>query len=240
VGVFEVSLRGPAAGNPYLDVRLSAELRHRNRTLDVSGFYAGPRRIQTPIHARFGRRMVLDDSQQQSGTQWKGRPFRTRQGAAQTSGDAQPGNHGPVVVRDTFQFGYADGAIYCPFGTTCYAWAHQSDAVEEQTLVTLRSAPFNKIRMWVFPKWYAYNNVEPQYYPFPRSSSGENDPSRFDPRFFRHFEARVAQLGARNRGRSDSVSPLRSLGLRRSSRRCEWPLLYLTGRVKTLAFRRRR
>ena len=35
------------------------------------------------------------------------------------------------------------------------------DAVQEQTLETLKKAPFNKIRMCVFPKDYAYNENEP-------------------------------------------------------------------------------
>jgi len=186
--MIEISLRGPTAGNPYLDVSLSAELRHQNRTLNVSGFYDG----DGAHKLRF-----MPDSE---GEWW----WTTRSNHAELNAKsgrfvctkAEPNNHGPVGVRDTFQFGHADGASYCPFGTTCYAWAHQGDTLEEQTLATLRSAPFNKMRMCVFPKWYAYNNVEPQFYPFPRSTSGENDLTRFDPRFFRHFEARVAQLGA--------------------------------------------
>ncbi|HVW85100.1 MAG TPA: DUF5060 domain-containing protein [Bryobacteraceae bacterium] len=187
-GIFEISLHGPADGNPYLDVRLSAELRHQNRVLDVSGFYDGD--------GAYKLRFMPDSEGEWSWTTRSNRPELDGKRGRFVCSKAQPENHGPVIVRDIFQFGYADGAVYCPFGTTCYAWAHQGDALEEQTLATLRSAPFNKIRMCVFPKWYAYNNVEPQYYPFPRSSSGENDLSRFDPLFFRHFEARVAQLSA--------------------------------------------
>ena len=40
-GIYEVSLRGPATGNPYLDVRLSAHFQIRNRTVDADGFYDG-------------------------------------------------------------------------------------------------------------------------------------------------------------------------------------------------------
>src|SRR5262249_30688748 len=97
-------------------------------------------------------------------------------------------------------------------GTTCYVWTHQGDALEEQTLATLRTAPFNKLRMCVFPKSYAFNNNEPLYYPFPllqvgplgwqgghmvESSQGwVFDWDCFDPAFFRHFEGRVGDLRA--------------------------------------------
>ncbi len=55
------------------------------------------------------------------------------------------------VTEDEFHFAYEDGTRFQPFGTTCYAWVNQSEQVQEQTLETLKNAPFNKIRM-CFPK----------------------------------------------------------------------------------------
>ena len=46
-------------------------------------------------------------------------------------------NHGPVTVEGC-RFYHADGTRFLPFGTTCYAWAHQSEALH-----SLGSAPFN-------------------------------------------------------------------------------------------------
>jgi hypothetical protein len=106
------------------------------------------------------------------------------------------GNHGPVHVRYTTHFAYEDGTPYVPIGTTCYAWTHQGDRLEEQTLQTLRTAPFNKMRMCVFPKSYAYNANEPVYYPFERDGAGKNDFTRFNPQFFQHLEQRIRDLGA--------------------------------------------
>ena len=106
----------------------------------------------------------------------------------------RPKNHGPVSVRNTYDFGYADGTPYFPFGTTCYAWTHQPAALQQQTIETLRQAPFNKMRMCIFPKWYTYNQDEPPVYPFPRSAQGENDYTRFVPEFFHNLETRIAQL----------------------------------------------
>jgi hypothetical protein len=77
-----------------------------------------------------------------------------------------------------------------------YAWNHQGDALEEQTLATLKDSPFNKIRMCVFPKHYSFNENEPVYYPFPRNTKGENDYAHFNPEFFRHLEKRVSELEA--------------------------------------------
>jgi hypothetical protein len=103
-------------------------------------------------------------------------------------------NHGPVRVRNTYHFGYADGTPYFQVGTTSYAWTHQGDQLEELTLKTLRDAPFNKMRMCVFPKSYEFNRNEPQFYPFERDANSKNDFTRFDPKFFQHFEKRVQGL----------------------------------------------
>ena len=98
------------------------------------------------------------------------------------------GNHGPVRVSNRHHFEYADGVPYYPFGTTCYAWAHQGEELEAQTLKTLAEKPFNKLRMCVFPKHYPFNRNEPQLYPFARDDQGEHDFTRFEPAFFAHFE----------------------------------------------------
>jgi hypothetical protein len=109
-----------------------------------------------------------------------------------------PGAHGPVQVRNVHHFAYADGTPYFPFGTTCYAWIHQSEQLQLQTLDILRAAPFNKVRMCLFPKSYEYNHNEPDFYPFERTPSGENDLTRFNPLFFAHLERRIADLRAIN------------------------------------------
>jgi hypothetical protein len=77
-----------------------------------------------------------------------------------------------VYVRNTFHFAYADGTPYRPFGTTCYAWTHQPEELQTQTLQTLRVSPFNKLRMCVFPKHYTFNTADPDLFPFERSDQG--------------------------------------------------------------------
>ena len=92
---------------------------------------------------------------------------------------AGPGNHGPVRVQDTYKLAYADGTPHFSVGTTCYAWAHQGDEMEEQTLKTLENAPFNKMRMCVFPKSYSYNKNEPEYYAYEGKPPKDWDLKRF-------------------------------------------------------------
>jgi hypothetical protein len=105
-----------------------------------------------------------------------------------------PDNHEPVRVRNKYHFGYADGTPYWQVGTTCYAWVHQTEELQLQTMETLKTAPFNKMRMCVFPKDYIYNKNEPPFYPFPRDENSKNDFTKFNPEFFQHFESRIQEL----------------------------------------------
>ncbi|MBP1667442.1 MAG: hypothetical protein H6Q23_2302, partial [Bacteroidetes bacterium] len=109
--------------------------------------------------------------------------------------EAATGNHGPVKVRNTFDFGYADGTPFYPVGTTCYAWVHQPEELVSGTLATLAKTAFNKIRMTVMPKNYdVYINNEPPFYPFEGSKEKGWDFSRPNPAFFRNFEQKIIAL----------------------------------------------
>ncbi len=187
-GVFEVALHGPSSGNPYLDVRISARFRFRNRTVDADGFYDG--------EGVYRIRFMPDEIGEWTYSTLSNVAALNGKSGAFTATAPSAGNHGPVRVRYTTHFAYEDGAPYVPIGTTAYAWAHQGDRLEEQTLATLRAAPFNKLRMCIFPKSYDYNHNEPAYYPLPRDFAGANDFTRFNPAFFRHLEKRILDLQA--------------------------------------------
>ena len=186
--VYEIALLGgPEQGNPFEEVSLNAEFTFGDRSVQTSGFYDG----EGVYRIRF-----MPDSE----GAWL---FRTDSNAPSLHGiegafecaAAQSGNHGPVRVINTFHFAYEDGTRYLPVGTTCYAWTHQGEEMEQQTLATLQAASFNKLRMCVFPKSYSYNTNEPEYYPFEGSLEHGWDYSRFNPAFFRHLEERIADLG---------------------------------------------
>ena len=186
--VFELTLAGPSSGNPFIDVQLGATFALGHRLVTVDGFYDGTGTYKV----RF-----MPDTE----GEWV---YTTSSNIAVLAGRtgkiacvaALPTVHGPVMVRNQHHFAYADGTPYFPFGTTCYAWVHQSEELQRETLETLRTAPFNKIRMCVFPKSYEYNHNEPALYPFDRDSAGISDFSRPNPAFFAHLEQRIADLRA--------------------------------------------
>jgi hypothetical protein len=194
-GIFEISLQGPADGNPFSDVWLKASFSHGNKMVNVEGFYDGD--------GTYKIRFMPGET-----GEWK---YKTSSNIGALSGKAgtftcmppEAHNHGPVKVSDTYHFKYADSTPYYPFGTTAYAWQHQGKELQQQTLKTLAASPFNKIRMCVFPKRYAYVEDEPELYPFeiqkgnvkPKDSAiAAWDFTRFNPAFFRHLEERLSDL----------------------------------------------
>jgi hypothetical protein len=185
--VFEVEIDGPSHGNPFTDVELWAHFWQGERSQRVPGFYDG--------HGVHRIRFMPDTE-----GPWE---FRTESNARSLDGLAgrfdctppAPTDHGPVHVHNTFHFRHADGTRCIPLGTTAYAWTHQGEELEERTLRTLAESGFTKLRMCVFPKSYLYNTNEPQLYPFEGSLDAGWDFTRPNPRFFRHLERRIRDLG---------------------------------------------
>jgi hypothetical protein len=183
--VVEVRLQGPSHGNPFVDVELDAVFQRGGEELRVGGFYDGD--------GVYLVRALADIE-----GEWT---FRTRSTARSLDGitgtlrvvGPREGNHGPVHV-DGFHFAHAEGTRHRPLGTTAYAWTHQSDELQEQTLRTLAASAFTKLRMCVFPKSYLYNANEPADFPFPGSLADGFDLERFDPAHFRRLERRITQL----------------------------------------------
>jgi len=102
--------------------------------------------------------------------------------------------HCGLVQAEETHFIYQDGTYYLPFGTTIYALIHQEPALIEQTLKTLSTAPFNKVRYCVFPKHYDFNHNEPQYYPFEKDENGTWDTDRPIFKFWDHLESVLLKL----------------------------------------------
>lgn len=192
-GVFELELAGPRHGNPFTDVDLTATFTGvdlatgTSSQADAGGFYDG----DGVYRLRF---MPPFEGEWSFVTRSNARSLDGLQGTF-TCGAAEHGSHGPVAVADTFHFAYADGTRYLPIGTTAYAWTHQPDELQEQTLETLAASPFNKLRMCVFPKSYLFNTNEPELFPYERTADGSWDFTRFNPAFFRKLEHRISQLG---------------------------------------------
>lgn len=199
-GRFELTLRGPADGNPFVDVSLSAVFLQAGQTVGVTGFYDGDGTYRLRfMPGTMGR--------------WS---YHTRSNVPTLDGiegwldvgAAEPGSHGPVRVANQFHFKHADGTRFISIGTTAYVWNLQGEAAEQETLKTLAKAPFTKIRMCVFPKHYRYNQNEPELYPYRLLSKGSSawpgtpfegwsfDFDQLIPAYFRHLERRISDLAA--------------------------------------------
>ena len=185
-GLYEIRLTGPATGNPFVDVRVSARFIQGDTAVEANGFYDG----DGIYRVRFMPEKTGDWSYRTSSN------VRELDGVTGTFSVAPPGpgNHGPVSVAHTCHFAYADGSPFKPLGTTCYAWTQQGPDLEATTLATLANAPFNKLRMCVFPKHYDWNTNEPPLYPFAGTPRTNWDFTRFNPAYFQHLEQRILDL----------------------------------------------
>jgi len=184
--IFELVLRGSTEGNPF-DVQLSAKFTLGQRAIEARGFYDGQGvwRVRfMPPEPGVWTCQTSSDLPELSG----------RSGHVTCTKASTPGNHGPVVVRNTYHFAYADGTPFHPITTTLYGWVNQqSEALQEQTLASLRELPFNRIRMMVLPIAWSQDNV-PRFFPFQQKEDQSWEFARFDPRFFQAIEKRLGQL----------------------------------------------
>jgi hypothetical protein len=185
-GVFEVALNGPTDGNPFTDVKFSARFSQSTNSIEASGFYDGDGiyRVRFMPEQQGDWHYVTESSS----------PELNGHTGSFTVTQPSPDNHGPVHVAYTYHFAYADGTPYEEIGTTCYAWIHQSESLQEETLQTLATAPFNKLRMCIFPKWYSWNTNEPILYPYEGTPPHTWDFTQFNPQFFQHLEQRILDL----------------------------------------------
>jgi hypothetical protein len=183
-GSKELALAGPREGNPFLEVELSATFRQGTRAQTVDGFYDGD--------GQYKLRFMPDASGEWEYQTHSNRPALDGRRGKFTVVAAKAGNHGPVRVRGVHHFGYEDGTPFWQVGTTSYGWTHQTEATERQTLATLADAPFNKLRMLVFPNHDVRH--QPPRFPFEGTPPRAWDFTRFNPDFFRHLEQRIGEL----------------------------------------------
>jgi hypothetical protein len=203
-GIFEVSVPGKTEGNPFTDYDIIAIFSGTNETKKVNGFYDGNGEYVVRFMPDFEGDYTFNISGSFSKQSYQGE-FKSIKPTTD--------NHGYVQVSDTYHFRYADGAPYYSVGTTCYAWVHQSEERQEQTLKTLADHAFNKIRFCIFPKHYDYNYADPITFPYegtPCDNAGLNrntmnaymedkssnhwDFTKLNPEHFHRFDTRIRQL----------------------------------------------
>lgn len=203
-GLCEVSVKGPADKNPFTDYQIQGVFSGKNESVTVDGFYDGDGVYKVRFMPSFEGEYTFCISSNFLQESCEGK-FNVI--------PAGEGNHGPIRVANTYHFAYEDGTPYYSIGTTCYVWNLQSDERIAETLETLKSSSFNKIRFCVFPKHYDYNLGEPRSYPYegtPMDSSiltkenfykyngsaeGNNwDFERFNTEHFKHMEYCITEL----------------------------------------------
>jgi len=189
-GMWELALRAEQiSGNPF-DVEIKALFAKDNRKMTAFGFYDGKDDDGSYIFKiRF-----MPDAQ----GDWA---YETISEDAALDGHTgsfnctapEAGNHGVARVNGT-HFNYGDGTPLYPFGTTCYAWIHQPEALRRQTIETLKKTRFKKMRMCVFPKSYDYNKNEPEIYPFEGNLADGFDYTRPNPAFYKLLDESVVEM----------------------------------------------
>ncbi|GAB3022031.1 DUF5060 domain-containing protein [Spirosoma pulveris] len=194
-GRFELTLTGKPPKNAFTGVKLTAAFSTGDTTYIVSGFYDGNDTFKIRFMPQKVGRWTYRTSSSLAG-------LNNRKGAF-TCVKAAEGNFGIVRVSNTYNFSYANGKAYYPFGTTAYAWTHMGQETQEITLNTLKKSGFNKLRMCVFPKNYELVKEEPTLFPFAvreikKDTAGKEqivwDYDTFNPAFFQHLEKRVDDL----------------------------------------------
>ncbi len=180
--VFELSLQGPADGNPYMDNTIDATFTNGSQTFKVPGFYDGNGVYKVRFSPdELGKWTYMTESNVEELSHQSG----FFQCVEPSGGQSWPHQN---------YLEFADGTPFYSVGTTAYQWTSVKQSIQDQTVKTLAKSPFNKIRMCVFPKRYSYgNDTEPWMLPFKRKDS-LNDPSRPNYEFFQNFDKRVGQL----------------------------------------------
>lgn len=185
-GIYELGLTGSSDGNPYMDNSLNAKFTNGSKTVSVPGFYDG--------NGSYKIRFSPDETGRWTYETESNLPELDAQKGSIQCVEPTGNNHGPVTIVNTHCFEYADGSPFYSVGTTAYQWTSVKQSIQDKTIETLKTAPFNKVRMCVFPKYYSYgNDIEPWAYPFIRKDT-VNDFTQPNYAFFRNFDKRVAQL----------------------------------------------
>src|SRR5262245_48485469 len=127
---FKVPWKGQAEANRSLDANFPPPFTQGETKRPAAGFYDGDGtyrvRFMPPTQGEWAYTTASNRAELNAKT------------GKLTVGKPAPGNRGPVRVRNTYHFAHADGTPHCSVGTTCYAWTHQGETLEEQTLATLK------------------------------------------------------------------------------------------------------
>lgn len=187
--VFELTLRGPSAGNPFMGTSLVGRFTNGNKVYEQEGYYDG--------NGIYKIRFMPDSTGTWSYVTSSNKKELDNNKGSFACTPASKENHGPVRVRATYHFQYEDGTPYYPFGTTIYEWPFQEAETKKQTVETLRSSAFNKARFLAVPPYksrYVEGPLKITVFPFEGTNKDNWDLSRFNPEYFKNIDSCVRQL----------------------------------------------
>lgn len=177
--MFELVFQGEKPDSSEALADIKAVFTNGNSSQSVKGFYDG--------NGTYKVRFLPREAGVYS---WKVTGVVKAEGQEECTASTQ---HGMVHTQGC-HFVYENGDSYIPFGTTVYALIHQDDALEKETLQTLQTSPFNKIRFCVFPKSYEFNENGPREFAFCKDAEGNWDVDHSNYKFWNHLEEVISQL----------------------------------------------
>lgn len=181
---FELTLSGPAPEGSEAVVDLSAVFKIDGQEKEIKGFYAG--------NGTYKVRYYPQNTGKYSWKVCSALPLEGQLEGTEECTPAKSDRHG-MVLADGIHFRYEDGTRYVPVGTTVYALLHQEESLVEETMETLRTAPFNKVRLCVFPKHFDFNHNEPPCFAFEKTGD-RFDADRPCYHFWEELERRLVQM----------------------------------------------
>lgn len=177
--MFELVFQGEKPDGSEALADIKAVFTNGNSSQSVKGFYDG--------NGTYKVRFLPREAGVYS---WKVTGAVEAEGQEECTASTQ---HGMVHTQGC-HFVYENGDSYIPLGTTVYALIHQDDALEKETLQTLQTSPFNKIRFCVFPKSYEFNENGPREFAFCKDAEGNWDVDHPNYKFWNHLEEVISQL----------------------------------------------
>lgn len=187
-GIFELTLKGTDAGNPFVDLALTATFTNGKESFTPEGFYDG--------NGTYKIRFMPDKEGDWAYTTYSNHADLNNKKGSFTC-IATGKKKGPVRVKNVYNFAYADSTAFIPFGTTIYEWAFQSAEKQAETIASLKASPFNKARMLAVPPYkegYVTGPGKLTVFPFVGTSKNNFDFSRFNPLFFQKLEQNIRAL----------------------------------------------
>ena len=179
--VLELTMSGMEPGEDWVNVDVNAVFEINGKEYKRKGYYAGN-----------GLYKVNFLPQETGLLRYKVSGIAAAEGEEQVV-PAVSGRHGLVRAAGT-KFEYEDGTKYLPFGTTVYALLHQEREIVEQTMQSMKEAPFNKIRFCVFPKYFDFNRNEPKVFAFEKNEDGTWNVKHPCMEFWDELEYRISQF----------------------------------------------